>query len=248
MEPKGYLSWGMSQPWKFLWVLLVGLWPWAGFAQPTIVLGFGGYDHPMARIAEVILREAYQSIGYAVDLKAYPPERHLMMGNAGRVEGILFGGENIGEKYPNLAKIPVPLGYDDVVVFTKTVQFSVDGWQSLRPFRIGILIGMPEIAKHTAGMRIQAVPSARQLFLMLDLGRTDLVILPRDFGLMTLRGLGTSSVRILPGTLARLGLYHYLFRSDPRIQAITTALGQMERSGRILALDHQQASLPGPPK
>jgi polar amino acid transport system substrate-binding protein len=135
-----------------------------------------------------------------------------------------------------------------VVVFTKTVQFSVDGWQSLRPFRIGILIGMPEIAKHTAGMRIQAVPSARQLFLMLDLGRTDLVILPRDFGLMTLRGLGTSSVRILPGTLARLGLYHYLFRSDPRIQAITTALGQMERSGRILALDHQQASLPGPPK
>jgi hypothetical protein len=66
--------------------------------------------------------------------------------------------------------------------------------------------------------------------------------LPRYFGLMTLRGLGTGSVRILPGTLARLGLYHYLFRSDPRIPGITAALGAMERSGRIAAIDHHQAA------
>lgn len=202
-------------------------------AGEPVTLSFGGYDHPMSKTSENILREAYASFGASIQLKEYPPERFMLTANQGLVDGALFGGEDIGIKYTRLEKIPVPLGSDDIVVFTKKVFFNVSGRQSLGPYSIGILIGMPEVQNLTAGMRVEPVASPVQLFRKLDAGRTDIVVFPKLFGLKIIRELGLSSIRVLPGALNRVGLYHYLVRGNANIPAVTQALRSMERSGRI---------------
>lgn len=211
-------------------------------AADSVVLSFGGYDHPMSMTAETILREAYASFGARIVIWEFPPERFMLTANQGSVDGILFGGEDISLKYPNLEKIAVPLGFDEVVVFTKKTFFTVSGPESLRPYSIGLLIGMPEIQKMTAGMRVEAVATPVQLFRKLDAGRTDIVVFPKLFGLKIIRELGLSSVRALPGTLDRLGLYHYLVRGNANLPAVVKALRAMERSGRIREVNRRMES------
>lgn len=229
----------MNKRHTYLALILIMLISSTAYPQRRILLGYGGYDHPMAATAEKILKEAYSSIGVSIDLEEFPPERFQVMGDLGRTEGILFGGESISKKFTNLAKIPVPLGYDDIVVFTKDVSFTVKNWDSLRPYKIGIMIGMPEIEKFTARMRIEAVANPRQLFLKLDQNRTDIVVLPKLLGMKTLKEMKLSSIKILPGRVDRWGLYHYLHKDSKLIPEITKALEKMNDNGRIKFYNQQ---------
>jgi polar amino acid transport system substrate-binding protein len=213
-------------------------------AGEKIVLSFGGYDHPMAVCAEQILREAYAMIGITIETKELPPKRYQFMANQGLYNGIVFGGGGIDKKFTNLVKIPVPLGYDEIVVFAKKTMITVKDWRSLAPYSIGVLIGMPEIERNLKGMNIQPVATPQQLFLKLQNERTDVVVFPKIFGFKIIKKMKLPSIHILPGILDRIGLYHYLYKGDKRIRAITEALKKMERSGRIQEITHQlQANL-----
>lgn len=208
--------------------------------RKTISLSFGGYDHPMSYIAEKILREAYGKIGIDIIIQEFPPERYQALANIGSFDGILFGGARIGDKFTDLVKVQVPLGYDDIVVFTKNKNAMIDGWDSLKPYRIGIMIGMPEIEKRTDGMSVSKVATPRQLFLMLNAERIDFVVLPRTLGLMAIKKLNLKTIRLVPVTLERWGMYHYLNKKNLKlVLIIEKVLTEMQLSGRIRSINQQ---------
>lgn len=110
-------------------------------AREVVISTFEKSSHIVIAVEE-IMTEAYRRLGY--DLKVYkmPASRSLFMANRGEVDGELFRVDNIDKAYPDLVKVPVDLYSIEKVAFTKNKFFTVDGWNSLAPYRVGYRRGI----------------------------------------------------------------------------------------------------------
>lgn len=79
------------------------------------------------------MTEAYQQLGRTITVIEYPSARALDLANRGIVDGELGRAGLTQEKYGDLVKIPVPLLTLNMVAFTKSLHFEVNGWESLLP-------------------------------------------------------------------------------------------------------------------
>ncbi len=215
-------------------------------AQDRLVLGCrGGTEALQAVIATRILTEAYGRMGIEIEARGYPGPRSLTLANRGGIDGELFRGDLDRDEFPNLIQVPVPILYSEIVVFTKDVKFEVMGWDSLKPYTVGIQIGIKEAESGTNGMRIEPVASAEQLFMKLAAGRNDIVVLPRNLGLKALKYVGAErpaginlkdfqGIKALEPPLQRDTIYHYLNNSHLElVPKITAVLKAMEEEGLI---------------
>lgn len=130
-------------------------------------------------ISEVIVREAYRRIGTDIVIKKYPAERALHLANQGEVAGEIQRIDGIAANYPNLIQVYPPINYIEGVVFSKSVAFEIDGWESLRPYRIGIIRGIKFAERNTVGMNVLQASVYSALFKMLDRKRFDIIVSPR---------------------------------------------------------------------
>ncbi|MES2295821.1 MAG: transporter substrate-binding domain-containing protein [Pseudomonadota bacterium] len=208
-------------------------------AQPAIVLGKS--DSSVTRISEAIVREAYARVGVALQVRQFPSERSLQEANIGRLDGDMTRIAGIEERYPNLLRVPVPVLHVESLVYTNRAQFEVKGWDSLRPYRIGIRLGIKFAEDGTRGMQVQVVPSNEQLFTKLELGRTDVIVSTRIEGSLMMKKLNTRHVRALAPALGEVTLYHYLHkRNAALVPKIAAALRAMEQEGRMQAIERDE--------
>ncbi|QTA85079.1 substrate-binding periplasmic protein [Desulfonema magnum] len=190
-------------------------------------------SHLNAVVGVNILREAYQRIGIQIETKILPAERALHMANKGKFDGEVIRIREVQELYPNLRRVPVPVIAMEGVVFTKDVTFDVTGWESLKPYTIGILIGSKFIEKGTRGLTVEAVPTYKQVLLKLNAGRTDVAVMARTNGLIELRKLNMKGIRVLEPPLVKARLYHYLHKKNEHlIPQIAQVLKNMVEEGR----------------
>ena len=117
--------------------------------QLTFVAAAGTVD---TVISEVILRKAYRKLGIVIAIKKYPGERALKLANAGRVAGDVQRIDGLSAKYPNLIQVRPAINFIESSVFSKTVRFTVTGWDSLRRHRIGLIRGIKFAEINTKGM------------------------------------------------------------------------------------------------
>ena len=215
-------------------------------AQNRLVLGYRGDTKALhAVISTRIITEAYGRMGIEIEAQGFPGPRSQSKANRGAIDGELFEGNISRDEFPNLIQVPVPILYSEIVVFTKDVEFKVMGWDSLKPYKIGIQIGIKEAESGTNGLQLEPVASAEQLFMKLAAGRNDIVVLPRNLGLKVLKTVGTQrpeginlkdfqGITALDPPLQREALYHYLHSKHAEIvPKITAVLQEMEKEGLI---------------
>ena len=184
--------------------------------------------------AERVLREAYKSSSIDIEIKRYPGVRSLWNANEGITDGELFRFEGIDQEYPNLRRVSVPITWSDVMVFTKNIQFSVKGWQSIKPYRIGYQKGVIVIENNTKGMDVDSFRTAENEFKALDHGRIDIILEDRFLGLSTLKQLNIEGVRILEPPIIRVTLYHYIHKKHQHlVPKLEKALRQMKEHHEI---------------
>lgn len=197
----------------------------------------------VATISENVLREAYQRMGIRIYTEIMPAERALMMANSGRINGEVNRIKGIDKAYPNLIRVPVPINRIEAVVFTRHHVFPVTGWDSLKPYLIGIRRGTKFAEKGTRGFRVQAVDDNAQLFHKLYLGRTDLAVTSRVEGLDLIKKHRFYGIRALEPPLVTLELFHYLHKSrSSMLPKITAVLEDMAKEGRIRAIRDENIS------
>ncbi len=210
-------------------------------AQEQLV--FSRPDDPIAEVSEKVLHEAYQRIGIQIQTRTLPAMRALDMSNYGEVDGEVNRIKGIEKAYSNLVMVPVAINVLEGVVFTKEITFSVTGWDSLKPYKIGIRRGTKFAEKGTEGMNVEAVNHNAQLFRKLDLGRNDVIVTSRVEGLEQIMTLHLNGIRVLEPPLVTLNLYHYVHKKHrPLLPNITKALQEMEAEGRIQEIRKQVIS------
>ena len=224
-----------------LFIFGVLLAPWnKGYAQDVVIATFD-YESPNVRIATRVMTEAYKRIGLTMHLRRLPAERSLVTANAGEVDGELIRKDEISRTYPNLIKVPISIMTIDFVVFTRAKRFSVNGWESLIPYRVGYRLGIPLIKNNLVkGTKSEAVTTLDQAFKKLCLGRNDVVVDTRFGGLMKLKQLEMQNIVVLEPPLIASPQFHYLHVQNLRLlKPLTTALQKMEKEGLLQEIQRQ---------
>lgn len=210
-------------------VLLISLFWLPAFGQEPILIS--QRDDPLARIAAKITAEAFHRIGHKAEFLVLPSERALQSADSGHTKGDLVRMAGIEKLYPNLVQVQEPLLNYDTVAFTKGLGFKVDGWESLRPFRLCILRGNKLAEIGTEGMDRTFANDVPQSIMMLGAGRCDAAIL----GYIVwpeIDRLQVGPLRSLDPPVSSVPLYLYLNKEKADLAPrLAQALRQMQADG-----------------
>lgn len=223
---------------KFLVIVSLTL---SSLAHANDQLVFSTADSALTAVNKRVVTEAYKRIGFKIQIERLPAARALKISNKGEVDGELFRIADIVNDYPNLRMIPIPIYILEARVFSKDVEFSVNGWESLRPYNIGIVRGVKHAELGTKGMNRHISVNYDHLFKMLYKKRVDIVVAARLSGLESIAKLNLKEIKMLDNPIVKLPLYHFLHKKHERlIPKLTEVLRRMEKEGTLQKIRHEE--------
>jgi polar amino acid transport system substrate-binding protein len=184
-------------------------------------------------LLDTIAKEAFSRIGIQIELPFLPAERSLIAASTGLHDGELNRVAGLEKLYPNLIRIDESMMHFRFVAFTRTCRIPTPDWQSLAPYRIGIIKGW-KILEENAGKFdfVTYVNSAQQLFTLLALDRIDIALYGDLLGQAQLQAMGIDNYTILEPPLAVHGMYMYLHKKHQRlVPQVREALHAMKADG-----------------
>lgn len=215
-------------------MLLFLLWPSSMLAQESLV--FTGIENSSyATISQRVMKEAYRRLDLDVKFTALPAARSLAVANSGRVDGELYRIKNIHLKYKNLMMIPTPIGIMEGVAITTNPKISLQGWQSLAPYRVCIRNGVKFAEAGTKEMKVDVNNSNEHLFYNLGLNRCDVIVLARLTSIKLAQDFEKEMKRpVYYHVIQTYPLFHYLHQKNRHlVPELTEVLDEMQRDGTI---------------
>ena len=208
----------------------------------TIVLATFDQEAPRLTVSELVMRSIYKKLDIEMQLDRHPGNRVLSLANSGKVDGVLLRAAVIENLAKNLIKIPTPIAHIRYTAFTKRKNtFEVNGWDSLKPYKVGILRGIKlneERSKHLNREIITTYPS---LFKMLYLERLDVAVFTELDGLYALKKLNLhNDIVNLSPPIEITPSFHFLHKKHSQlIKRISSLMHQMHTSGELQQLINQ---------
>jgi polar amino acid transport system substrate-binding protein len=198
-------------------------------ANPTLRISMaqGTVDEDV----QALLQRAYADIGYNIELVDMPGARALAAAANGTTDGDAHRIVSIAAQYPTLVRVKVVIArhYHVALVRPAGPTFKVNGFESLRPYRIGVVRGYRSIENGTAGMSVEVVSSDESLLKMLALGRLDVAVtdVATAESLIPTLKLDTP-ITILNPPVEVIELYHYVNqRNAALVPALENALRRL---------------------
>lgn len=185
--------------------------------------------------ANRVMTEAYKRMGRTFTITELPAKRSLVSSNSGKgLDGELFRIAGVEKNYTNLIPIKVPLSRSMWMVYTIDTKFKVNGWQSLKPYKIGVRNGVVTTDKGTAGMDTVSVNSNQQLFELLETGRVDIVVMSHSNGEKYLNKHPDTKIHSLTEPVQIRPVYHFVHKKNAYyIPKLTAILQDMYEQGVI---------------
>ncbi len=220
--------------WRWLGLLLAGL---AGLVQghQAVVLSTSE-NSPIQDISVEVLSEAYQRLGYALDIRRVPNVRSLWLANSGQVDGEVSRIAGMEQEHEQLIRVPVAINRVEVAAFRINGAPGIERWEDLAGLQLVCVKGSRVVEKHLAAHKLpcQSVTHFPQSILMLQKGRVQVAVIPRVNGLAAIKSLGASDIVVSDQILAQEPLYHYLHRQHAAlVPRLSEVLQEMAQSGRI---------------
>ena len=206
--------------------------------RPTLTFAVSTSTSEVVAAYKQFFDQAYDRIGYDIKIHRLPTKRAYCHAEVDKIDGLLISPATIMEKYQNLIMVPVPLRSVALVVYTRAFSFQVEGFESLRPYKIGVLRGYPICEKNTASMDRFIVNSFQSLFSMLDLGRLDIVLgLKSEADRFLADHPEIKGIRTLDPPLMTLNIYHFIhLRHRDLIPRLTPVMEDLLARGVMKAL------------
>ena len=208
-------------------------------AQEKLVFSTFPATNPVSKICQAIMQTAYKKIGIEAIIQHYPPARGIQLANEGHTDGELYRSIRINGRFSNLVMVPVPITHTEVVAFTKNIQFPIKGWDSLKPYRIGVERGFILVETKTEGMKTHSA-KVEQTFKMLNAERVDVVVSTRLEGVAHIKNLQLKGINILNPLLEKDAVHHFLHKKHQKIiPKLAATLEKMKKTGKIDAIKKQ---------
>ncbi len=183
---------------------------------------------------EIILREAYGRIGTKINVIYFPARRSLKMADDGTLDGELQRVDGLDKTYLNLIKVPVRVGAFRGMAFTNGLSFPINGWQSLKNYKVGIVRGVAFVEKGTRGLNTVLAGNIKKPFAMLKKGRFDVAVVAEQSGECAIKRGKLDGVTMLPTPIEEYPLFHYLHvKHKDLVPLIADQLRQLNDEGRI---------------
>lgn len=159
-----------------------------------------------------VVKEAYQRLGYEVEIHWFAGAEALKKSSSGQMDAELQRIDGLSKKFPDLVQIEIPINFLQGAVFTTGSTFEILSWHSLKPYRIGLVKGIIFAEQGTEGMNVTHAESYQQLFDYLKDGTVEVAVMPRINGLHAIKKLNAEGIVEVDGTLETLFLYHYVHK------------------------------------
>lgn len=169
------------------------------------------------------LQAAYAELGIAVEVSYDKASRALVNAVSGKSDGEVIRIDLIGDRYPSLVRVNVPLGTLATYGFTNRPELKDLSATDLKNYRAGYVRGALFAENAAKGSReVWALESASQLFSMLDQKRLDIVYTAEAPAKKIIAQLGAEGIYPIPATHKQYAFYHYLHERHrhlvPRIE------------------------------
>ena len=189
----------------------------------------------IAEITKQILSEAYKRLDIKVSFEPLPAKRALYVANDGlKYDGELHRIAGIEKKFSNLLAVPVVIYSLEGMVISKKVQFDVENWDSLRPYKIGVRRGIVFAVEGTKEMNPLILNSNEHLFKMLNSSRFDIVVASRITAVSHLKKKENHKLQVIEPPIEVYKLYHYLHKKNIKLlPKIKKVLQDMSDEGLI---------------
>jgi len=191
---------------------------------------------PDQAVGGEILTVVYAKLGITLELVAVPAKRSLIESSEGRLDGETQRVLDVEREYPTLVPVREPVNYIEPSAFTKRLDFRVEGWESIRPYMVGIVRGVGSSERGTRGMpRVEAAPGMEQLMEMLANDRVEVAVNDLFSGLLVNARLGLDHrLHPLSPPLQHIDLYHFLHvRHRELVPKVEAVVRQMRASGEL---------------
>lgn len=226
---------------KGLWLmmLLSMLWPTLLSAQGTKALPEFKVAATLNRSQLTIgieqqLTKAYQAIGYQLNIQYLPAERSLIMSNQGQFDGELFRIAAVGQHYPQLLQVPVPLAQIKLYAFvTAGREHEFGFWQQDPQLRIGFVRGFKMAELYGVAGHKTIVNTPGQAVQMLQQNKID-VLLEDLQSIREVIGDNEQAARMtrLPEQLAVEELFHFVHQQHAALIPALSAQLQRQMAGK----------------
>ena len=182
---------------------------------------------------ELLAKEVYKRIGIAIALSHVPSERVLRNANEGIDDAILSRVGGMDTLYPNLVQFREKVMDREYVAFTTRDDITISGWHSLKPYDVAFINGWKIFGRNVGDAKsVTRVRTPEQLFLLLEHGRADVVLISRWAGLQQIKDLGLTNVRMVEPPLATRGNYFYTNKKHAAlVPRASAALKAMKEDG-----------------
>lgn len=191
-------------------------------------------------LCDSIMTEACRRLGLVLKIVNLPSERALINANEGIDDGNFARIKGLEKRYPNLIRVDEEITTFEFVAFSAGPAFRTEGWESLRPYRVGVITGWKMLEDHITGVAaLTKVRDERLLFGLLAAGKTDLVVYDRQQGRVLVKQLGLPGIKPLEPPLAVERMYPYLHKRHaalvPKLEQVLRAMKQDGTFQRIVA-------------
>lgn len=190
------------------------------------------------KVLHAVADEAFQRIGKEFNLISMPSGRSLQSADAGEIDGEGLRIAGLSAKFPNLVQIDEPFVRISFVAFSKNSAITLNGWESLKPYRLAFVNGWKMFeANAKSEVSIQKVDTPEQMFNMLELDRVDLALYTLADGNAFIKEHGITSVKAVTPALKDVDLYLYLHKKHADIAPeVADKIREMKTDGTYDAI------------
>lgn len=179
-----------------------------------------------------MLKEAFARIGAQVEFITLPSERSLVDADRGIIDGESNRIAGLQYRYPHLVQVPESNMTYEFMAFTTKPGLAIKDWNDLAPLSVAYIIGWKILEDNVRAAKVTKRARPKQLFLFLQSGRADVVLLERLGGNYYLKELGISDGYAIEPPLARREMYLYLNAKHADLVApLAKALRDMKADG-----------------
>lgn len=122
--------------------------------------------------------EIFRRLNIRHEYISLPSARSLINANQGVDDGNIARIQGMEKKWKNLIRVPESVIEWEFTAYGRdNFQLTVDGWQSIKPYAVGIVRGWQIYEKNLKDARqLRRVRNAEQLFTLLKTGRVDIAM------------------------------------------------------------------------